>query len=92
MVDLSHQVWLHGYMAATVAEQIRSRLRVRHDLPSPDERRALREKAGLSQQELANVIGATRQAVSHYENGLRTPRGTLLDRYVEAIRALREAA
>lgn len=79
-------------MTATVAEQIRSRLQVRRDLPEPAERRELREKAGLSQQELADVIGTTRQAVSHYEAGLRTPRGALLDRYVEAIRTLREAA
>ncbi|WP_079049421.1 helix-turn-helix transcriptional regulator [Streptomyces torulosus] len=79
-------------MTATVAEKIRSRLRVHLDLPPPDERRELREKAGLSQQELADVIGATRQAVSHWEAGLRTPRGVLLDRYVEAIRTLREAA
>ncbi|MFI0964655.1 helix-turn-helix transcriptional regulator [Streptomyces sp. NPDC021080] len=79
-------------MTATVAEQIRSRLRIRVDLPSPDERRELREKAGLSQQELADVVGATRQAVGHWEAGNRTPRGKLLDRYVEAIRVLREAA
>ncbi|MEH0587396.1 helix-turn-helix transcriptional regulator [Streptomyces sp. B21-106] len=79
-------------MTATVAEQIRSRLRIRVDLPSPDERRGLREKAGLSQQELADVVGATRQAVGHWETGARTPRGELLARYVEAIRTLREVA
>ncbi|MFJ1552303.1 helix-turn-helix transcriptional regulator [Streptomyces mirabilis] len=79
-------------MPATVTEQIRSRLRVRLDLPSPAQRRELRERAGLSQQEIAEVIGATRQAVSHWETGTRTPRGPLLDRYAEAIRALQEAA
>ncbi|MET7775374.1 helix-turn-helix transcriptional regulator [Streptomyces mirabilis] len=79
-------------MTATVTEQIRSRLRVRLDLPAPARRREVRERAGLSQQELADVIGSTRQAVSHWEMGSRTPRGLLLARYVEAIRALQEAA
>ncbi|WP_455362006.1 helix-turn-helix transcriptional regulator [Streptomyces sp. SYSU K21746] len=77
-------------MTATVAEKIRSRLQVRRDLPCPEQRRELREAAGLSQQEIADVIGVTRQAVSHWEAGIRTPRGALLDRYIDAIRALRE--
>lgn len=79
-------------MPATVAEEIRSRLRVRRDLLTPAQRRNLREAAGLSQQELADAIGVTRQAISHWEVGTRTPRGALLDRYVDAIRALQEAA
>jgi transcriptional regulator with XRE-family HTH domain len=79
-------------MTATVAEQIRSRLRVRLELPEPAQCRTLREKAGLSQQEIANAVGVTRAAVGHWENGTRMPRGVLLDRYVDAIRALRDAA
>ncbi|MFH9225935.1 helix-turn-helix transcriptional regulator [Streptomyces lydicus] len=78
-------------MTATVAEEIRSRLQVRTDLPCPEQRRALRTSAGLSQQELADAVGVTRQAVSHWESGIRTPRGAVLDRYIDAIRALREA-
>lgn len=77
-------------MTAT-ADYIRSRLGVRLELPQPDERRALREQAGLTQQEMADAIGVTRAAISQWEAGTRTPRGPLLDRYVEAIRALREA-
>lgn len=79
-------------MTATVADQIRSRLRVRGDLPTPTERRAIREAAGLSRQELADAIGVTPAAVGHWEQGKRTPSGIYLDRYVEAIRTLREAA
>lgn len=79
------------YMTATTAEKIRLRMQVRRDLPSPEQRRALRESAGLSQQELAEAIGVTRQAVSHWEAGIRNPRGAVLDRYVDAIRALSEA-
>ncbi|KUN03945.1 hypothetical protein AQI95_21130 [Streptomyces yokosukanensis] len=77
-------------MTATVAEKIRSRLQVRRDLPMPEERRAIREAADLSQQELADAIGVTRQAVSHWEAGIRTPRGIFLDRYIDAIRAMRD--
>ncbi|MEV3846881.1 helix-turn-helix transcriptional regulator [Streptomyces microflavus] len=78
-------------MTATVAEKVRSRLQVRLDLPCPEQRRELRESAGLSQQELADIVGVTRQAVSHWESGIRTPRGPVLNRYIDAIRALRES-
>jgi transcriptional regulator with XRE-family HTH domain len=76
-------------MTATAAEKIRFRLQVRRDLPSPELRRALRESAGLSQQEIADATGVTRQAISNYEAG-RTPQGPVLDRYVDVLRALRE--
>ncbi|MGV9707450.1 helix-turn-helix transcriptional regulator [Streptomyces sp. NPDC003483] len=62
------------------------------DLPSPDERRDLREAAGLSQQELADAVGVSRPTVGHWEAGIRTPRGAVLDRAVEAYRVLREVA
>ncbi|QIY95871.1 helix-turn-helix transcriptional regulator [Streptomyces sp. S1D4-11] len=78
-------------MTAT-ALRVRARLLLRQDLPAPAERRAIRQAAGLSQGELAEAIGVTRQAVSHWEAGTRTPKGALLDRYVAAIRTLRDAA
>lgn len=79
-------------MQITVTDSVRSRLRVRSDLPPPKERVGLRRAAELTQQELADAIGVTRAALSLWELGRRTPRGQLLDRYVEALRALREAA
>ncbi|WP_432104867.1 helix-turn-helix domain-containing protein [Streptomyces sp. bgisy091] len=78
-------------MPETVAEQIRFRLGV-HRLPEPTERRALRVDAGLTLQEIANVIGnVTPQAVGHWERGLRSPREPLRSRYAAALRALKAA-
>lgn len=77
-------------MATTVADQIRSRLRVRHDLLTPEKRRALREAAGLTQQELAEIVGVTRKAIGNYETGIRYPQGAARDRYAEVLRTLSE--
>ena len=35
--------------------------------------RRLREERGISQQELAQPLGVTQGAVSHWENGVRKP-------------------
>jgi DNA-binding transcriptional regulator YiaG len=78
-------------MTAT-ALRVRARLLLHRDLPAPEERRAIRQAAGLSQGELAQAIGVTRQAISNWESGVRTPQGTFLERYVTAIRTLRESA
>ena len=65
---------------------------LRRDLPAPEQRRAIRQAAGLSQVEVAEAVGVTRQAVAHWEAGTRTPKGTLLERYVSAIRTMQEGA
>lgn len=79
-------------MTVTVAERIRSRLHIRRALPAPNECRAIRIASGLTQGELAEAIGVTRQAVTQWETGTRSPRGRLLDSYAEAIATLRESA
>ncbi|MCX4557964.1 helix-turn-helix domain-containing protein [Streptomyces phaeochromogenes] len=79
-------------MTQTVAEKIRSRRGVRREVPLPAECRAIREAAGLTQAEVADAVGVTPQAVALWESGNRTPRGHLLDRYAEALRAMREPA
>lgn len=78
-------------MQSTVADEIRSRLGIRCNLPDPAECREAREAAGMSQQEIAQIVGVSKQAVSHWEAGIRTPRGALLYRYAEAVRALQGA-
>lgn len=60
-------------------------------LPSPAERRRLRERAGVSQEDVARVVGVTREAVTRWESGLRTPRGQRLDQYVQVLHHLADA-
>lgn len=84
--------WTYRVHMTETAERIRSRLQLRRGLPPPQERRELRTATGLTQQELADAVGVTRAAISQWEKGVRTPRGALLDRYVDALNAMREAA
>jgi DNA-binding transcriptional regulator YiaG len=57
-------------------------------LPPPLSRKALRQAAGLSQQDIAGVLGVHRETVSRWELGTRTPRGELLVRYLELLHEL----
>ncbi|HGN9321558.1 helix-turn-helix transcriptional regulator [Morganella morganii] len=45
----------------------------------------LRLKAGATQQEIAELIGCTRSALSHYEKGRRYPSITLGQKIVRAL-------
>jgi len=60
-------------------------------LPPPSTCRALREAAGLSTEQLAEVLSVTRQTVSNWETGKRAPRGEQRLAYLEALRVLRAA-
>jgi len=67
--------------------------RLRRHLPSPSARRRLRERVGLSQEQIAQELGVDRAAVSRWESGVRSPRGATLRPYVELLERLaREAA
>ena len=70
-----------------VTKRIQQLIRNRK-LPTPEECRAIREKAGLSQADLAEVLGTTGPAVSKWESGQRAPTGALRAMYVEAIAAM----
>ena len=79
-------------MPATLTElqdRVQSRQRLRRDLPPPAIRRALRTSAGCSLEDVAQVVGVTRQAVGFWEAGERKPRGENLDRYVNVLTMLR---
>jgi DNA-binding XRE family transcriptional regulator len=57
-------------------------------LPPPAMRRALRQSAGLSQADVADVLDVTRATIARYELGQRTPKGELLEDYMAVLAAL----
>ena len=69
-----------------------ARGRARRRLPSPEARRVLRERAGVTQQDVAAAVGVTREAVSQWEAGRRDPRPPRLARYLEVLDRLAEAS
>jgi DNA-binding transcriptional regulator YiaG len=59
-------------------------------LPPPDERRAIREAAGVSISALARELGVSPSAVSVWEKGTFTPRPRRAAAYGDLLRALQE--
>lgn len=57
-------------------------------LPDPAIRRLARESAGLTQAELASVLGVSRPAVTRWENGTREPRDDKRVAYAQVLRTL----
>lgn len=58
-------------------------------LPPPPARRALRVAAGLTLQDVATVVGVTRQAVAMWETGGRNPSGEARAAYARVLADLR---
>ncbi|MEV0689921.1 helix-turn-helix domain-containing protein [Streptomyces sp. NPDC050388] len=56
-------------------------------LPSPEERRRLRESRSLTQAQLAKRIGVSRETVRAWESGRSTPRGRKREMYAELLTA-----
>jgi DNA-binding XRE family transcriptional regulator len=50
----------------------------------------IRRRAGLTQDEVASVVGVTASCVSHWEAGRRLPRGKVARRYGRLLAALEE--
>jgi transcriptional regulator with XRE-family HTH domain len=65
-------------------------LRAKRELPSPAMRRAIREAAGATQQQVADEIEVRRVSIGRYESGEREPRGEQLLAYVAVLNRLRE--
>ncbi len=66
--------------------------RTRRRLPDPAIRRLLRERAGLTQQELADALDVARPTLTRWELSSRTPRGELLVRYLDVLDRLASEA
>ncbi|MGW2177401.1 sigma factor-like helix-turn-helix DNA-binding protein [Streptomyces sp. NPDC001732] len=56
-----------------------------HPLPSPKERRRLREAKSLSEEQVATAVGVTRATVRSWETGRSTPRGRKREVYARLI-------
>ena len=56
--------------------------RIRQRLPDPDTRRRIRERADLTQQDIADHMGVKPSSVSRWESGERYPRSKTRTRYV----------
>jgi DNA-binding transcriptional regulator YiaG len=79
-------------MSATLElEELAQRVRTRRDLPPPGVCRSIRQAAGVSLDDVARVLGVTRQCVSYWEAGRHAPRGRNRDQYVEVVRTLKDA-
>ncbi len=76
---------------ATALNVLVERVRVRRRLLPPHARRRLRERAGVSQGEIASVLGVTRSTVCRWESGRREPRGETLRAYVRVLDRLARA-
>lgn len=60
------------------------------DLPPPDERKRLREAAGLSQAQIATALSARREAVGNWETGRTDPRPPKRAAYARLLDGLAE--
>lgn len=68
-----------------------ARARALRDLPPPDDRRAIRERAGASQSACAETLGVSQQAFAFWETGATTPSGERAAAYVELLHDLEQA-
>lgn len=69
-------------------DELLEQLRAQRRLPTPAERRRIREEAGVSQRALARAIGVSWTSVHRWEAG-SVPR-THLDEYADALKRLRD--
>ncbi|MER7192553.1 helix-turn-helix domain-containing protein [Streptomyces flaveolus] len=61
-------------------------------LPPPEVRRRVRETAALTQDQLAERVGVTRETVAAWESGREAPRGRKRDAYAKLLGTLADAS
>lgn len=59
--------------------------------PPPKRARAIREEAGVSQEQIARALDVHRVTIARWESGERRPVGRRAHRYSELLRALEGA-
>jgi DNA-binding transcriptional regulator YiaG len=71
-------------MSGSELDSVLAVARANHQLPSPDERRRIRESAGISQRELAKALGVATMSIHRWEYGAR-PSNALIQGYVNLL-------
>ena len=79
------KIVFRGGLTVNGLDQAVARARTRRRLPAPPARRLLRERIGLTQDDLARALGVTRPAISRWETGERNPRGRMLESYLAVL-------
>lgn len=77
-------------MDETLLRQHLAKARLRRALPDPADRRFLRRRIGLSQDQVAQVLGVHRVSVARWESGLRNPSTEHLEPYMRVLGLLDE--
>jgi len=77
-------------LTTVVPSPIQAKMRAKRALPPPAMRRAIRLGAGLSQADVAEIMGVARESVARWEAGARTPRGRVLIEYVDLLDQLKD--
>lgn len=71
-----------------VANRVEARSAALPVLPDLPQRIAIRRAAGLTQQDMAEIVGVNRSAVAHWEAGRAEPTGPKLHSYAQALAAM----
>lgn len=74
----------------TTRERILERIRMRPALPPPPRRIEIRKNAGLSQQDLAEVLHVSAMTIHFWETGKRLPKPDHAQAYLEVLQVLEE--
>jgi DNA-binding transcriptional regulator YiaG len=72
-------------------DRARQRRRTIDRLPAPRVCQAIRERADVSQQDIATALKVTRECIAMWERGKRRPRGERAAQYVKILERLQAA-
>lgn len=72
----------------TTVDGLIEKVRARRELPPPDERRQIRERAGVSLRDMAAAVGVSHASVVSWEQGSRPRDPEHLRAYARLLREL----